>query len=233
MEDQGGSLDERQDIADVGDQLHSQNSSSLPWRGRRLHVASEAVHSYRVVHPVGGPEAKEICARVVDELGEVLLQRLDDELRGGGEAFRPRGNCDQPTHTLRSGGGEQRKRAGAVEAPHQDGLLGARCVNYRQRVVRVGFERQVLPNRIGHSGVPPIKTDHPREPAEALEESGGLRDVPNRLEVRGDSAVEHEVAIARTVHLISDGQLATVRVPGPRTIHQANLSNAGRGSRRF
>ena len=98
--------------------------------------------------------------------------------------------------------------------PIKYGLLGTGRLDHRQRIVRVRFQCQVVPDRIGQPSVPAIETDHPREPAQPLEESSSLGDVPNRLDVRGGAGVDQEVAIARTMHLVGDREFATTRIAG-------------------
>ena len=224
VENQGWSLDQRQDIADVARQRHSQQ----PW-----HPVAESSMSGRSVS--GGlartGSSAQSGAKRDTSCGpgqSVSSARLcsTDSASSGALAAPPRTDGEiaiRPPTCSRPGGGEQRERAGAVEAAHQDGLIGTSGLDHRQRIVRVGFQRQVVPDRIRQPSVPAIETDHPCEAAQPLEVSSGLGDVPNRLDVRGDAGVDQEVTIARTMHLIGDRELATTRIVGLGTSHRPTL----------
>ena len=117
---------------------------------------------------------------------------------------------------LRIGGGEQDAHRPALREPEQRGALGAGGVHHGADVVHALLERRRSGDRVGEPGAALVEQDQPRERGELVEEPGDARVGPLQVQVRDEARHEHEVERPVADDLISDVDVAALRVVGLR-----------------
>ena len=127
--------------------------------------------------------------------------------------------------------GEQHGDEGSVVEPDHGRVVRTGRVEYRDGVLHLRLEVRQPIERDGvrQAGTPPVEVDQASERAEAAQETGEIRDVPDCLDVMHPCIDEKEVQRARTDGLVGEMDVAVPREAGLGNLHERilNFSTSG------
>jgi hypothetical protein len=104
----------------------------------------------------------------------------------------------------------------------------ANGVHHRPDIVHSRLERRRAADTIGHTRSPLVEADQPRERLDLPEERGACRDGCFELEVTDESRNEDDVKGAIAADLVSDVDVAALRVARLRLAHATSLNGRSR-----
>ncbi len=187
-----------------------------------LRIGAFSSSDMPVSSPAPGPKRYEsvdpVLGQVLD-LGERFLHGDAPRVVGRPDPRRLRAPQDEAARPLGVRGREDARHAAALGRAEDERALAPRGVHHGTDVVGSLLERRRGRRTVAHARPPLVEPDQSSERAQALDQRGRLRDLPEQLQVRHRARGVHQVdRVALARDLVGDHHVAAPRVPrlGPR-----------------